>query len=339
MQSVTREEFKQAVFERDKHCVTCHSPGQDVHHILDRHLFDDGRYYLDNGALLCGDCHLKAEMTLISCETIREAAGISRVVLPPHLESGQRYDKWGNPILSSGRRLRGELFFDEAVQKILAQGQVLDLFTNRVKYPRTYHLPWSPGATAGDRILADCRHFEGKDVVVTVKMDGEQTTLYADYLHARSLTWERHPARSWVANLHGRMGWQIPADWRVCGENVYARHSIHYANLPAYFLVFSIWNERNICLSWPETREWIALLGLQTVPVLYRGIWDENLVRDLYRPTWNGDPMEGYVVRLADAFPYSQFRRSAGKFVRKGHVQTTSHWLNQPVVVNGLARG
>ena len=30
-------------------------------------------------------------------------------------------------------------------------------------------------------------------------------------------------------------------------------HSIAYDALPAHFLVFSIWNERNECLSWDET--------------------------------------------------------------------------------------
>jgi hypothetical protein len=36
-------------------------------------------------------------------------------------------------------------------------------------------------------------------------------------------------------------------------------------------LVFSIWNEQN-ALSWDETVEWAELLGLFTVPVLWRGI-------------------------------------------------------------------
>lgn len=335
---LSRDEFRQTVFERDKyHCVTCKFPGQDAHHILERRLFDDGGYYLDNGATLCADCHLKAEMTLISCEIIRAAAGITEISLPLHLEPDCRYDKWGNPILPSGQRLRGELFFDESVQKALAQGQVLGLFTSRVKYPRTFHLPWSSSVTTDDRVIGDCGHFVGKEVVVTVKMDGEQITMYTDYLHARSLEWERHPTRSWVANLHGRIGWQIPEDWRICGENLYARHSIPYTHLPDYFLVFSVWDERNMCLSWADTEEWAALLGLKTVPVLYRGIWQEGVIRELFQPTWNGDPMEGYVVRLAEDFPYSQFRRSVAKYVRPGHVQTSHHWRYQPVIPNKLA--
>ena len=73
--------------------------------------------------------------------------------MPPHLYRDQPYDKWGNPVLPNGTRLRGELFDDASVQKVLAP--VLALFTDRVKYPRTYHLPWSPGLTDDDRKLDD----------------------------------------------------------------------------------------------------------------------------------------------------------------------------------------
>ncbi len=58
---------------------------------------------------------------------------------------------------------------------------------NRYKYPRTPHLKWSPGRSADDVELATTEAFEGEEVVVTVKLDGENTTIYRDYLHARSL--------------------------------------------------------------------------------------------------------------------------------------------------------
>ena len=54
----------------------------------------------------------------------------------------------------------------------------------RIKYPRTPHLPWSLGATNDDVKQRDLSHFVGKQVVVTEKMDGENTTLYNDYIHA-----------------------------------------------------------------------------------------------------------------------------------------------------------
>jgi hypothetical protein len=149
------------------------------------------------------------------------------------------------------------------------------------KYPRTPHLPWSPGATSDDVYLVDVSTFEGHEVVVTLKMDGENTTMYRDHIHARSLDSGHHPSRAWVKGLHGTIAHLIPDAWRLCGENLFAEHSIHYSDLPSYFMLFSIWNEANNCLSWDETIEWAALLELEIVPILYRGRWDEKMIRTI----------------------------------------------------------
>src|SRR5215831_10269753 len=117
---LSRDEFRNGVLRRDGHrCVICGAPAVDAHHIIERRLFGDGGYYLDNGASVCREHHLKAESTQLSCDEIREAAGIRTVVLPQHFYPDQPVDKWGNPILPDGRRLRGELFDDPNVQKVI----------------------------------------------------------------------------------------------------------------------------------------------------------------------------------------------------------------------------
>ena len=55
-----------------------------------------------------------------------------------------------------------------------------------IKYPRTPHLPTSPGLTNDDRIIKDLSLLERSQVVITEKMDGENTTISRDYIHARS---------------------------------------------------------------------------------------------------------------------------------------------------------
>lgn len=105
----------------------------------------------------------------------------------------------------------------------------------RVHYPRTPHLPWSPGATADDVRTTDLSGLAGREVVVTEKLDGENTTLYRDGLHARSLDSAHHPSRAWVKSLHGSVASAIPEGWRVCGENMYARHSLGYDDLDSWF--------------------------------------------------------------------------------------------------------
>lgn len=324
---LTRDAFREGVFARDGHrCVICGSPAQDAHHILERRLFSDGGYYLDNGASVCGPHHIECERTTISVEQVREAAGIRRAVLPDHLYADTTYDKWGNPILPNGQRTKGELFHDESVQKVLAEGGVLHLFTNRVKYNRTFHVPWSPGLHDDDRMLSSLAAFTGKRVIVTEKMDGENTTCYADgYVHARSVDSGGHPTRDWVKGFWSGVAHDLPESWRVCGENLFEKHSIGYDALPSYFMGFSIWNDQNICLSWDETMEWFALLGITTVPVLYDGIFDQKAIQALYDEKADYERREGYVVRVADSFTYGQFRSHVGKFVRRDHVRTVPH--------------
>lgn len=205
----------------------------------------------------------------------------------------------------------------------------------RTHYPRTPHLPWSPGAAADDVRVAGPGAFAGlagREVVVTEKLDGENTTLYADGLHARSLDSAHHPSRAWVKGLQGRIAARIPAGRRVCGENMYARHSLPYEDLDSWFYGFSVWDGER-CLDWDATVRFLRGLGVPTPRVLWRGTFDERALRKLKLDTTR---QEGYVVRTVDGFAYEDFGRCVAKWVRDGHVQTDTHWMFAPVVSNGL---
>ncbi|AKH17134.1 RNA ligase family protein [Deinococcus soli (ex Cha et al. 2016)] len=203
----------------------------------------------------------------------------------------------------------------------------------RVKYPSTPHLPWSPGLQNDDRRIPSLRDLEGQEVVVTEKLDGENTSLYRADLHARSLDTRPHPSRTWVKAERGRFGHEIPPGWRLCGENVFAVHSLRYEALAGYFYLFSVWDDRNVSRPWAEVRDWAARLDVPTPRELYRGVWDEAALRAL---TVDTARMEGYVVRVTGEIPYAQFGRRVAKWVRAGHVQTDEHWLSRPVERNGL---
>jgi hypothetical protein len=201
----------------------------------------------------------------------------------------------------------------------------------KVKYPRTPHLPWSQGATSDDRMLQDISHFEGKRVVVSIKMDGENTTMYRDAIHARSLDSKSHPSRDKIKGFWASIKIDIPEGWRICLENCTAKHSIHYTKLPALWFGISIWNEKNECLSWDETCEWFQLLGITPVPVAYKQQFDEGMLKCL-----NLSDHEGYVVRLASSFKYEDFAQSVAKYVRANHVQTDDHWQHSTFIENQL---
>lgn len=333
----SRDEFRERVFSRDHNkCVFCEQPAKDAHHIMERRLFSDGGYYLNNGASVCADHHILCETTDISVEDVLEKIGHKkRIITPNHLYDDQIYDKWGNPVLPNGQRLRGELFFDESVQKIIKKH--LHCFTHLVKAPRTYHLPWSPGMNDDDRMMPTIEMFIGKRVIVSIKMDGENTSMYRDAVHARSVDSKNHPSRNWVKQFWSTISHDIPEEWRIVGENMFAEHSIFYENLKTYFYGFQIWDNRNICQSWDDTIEWFNLIGIIPVEVLYDGIYDEKTIRKITEENTDWSKNEGYVIRTADAFPYSSYKTSVGKYVRQNHIQTIKHWMHgQPIVQNKL---
>ena len=202
----------------------------------------------------------------------------------------------------------------------------------RYKYPRTFHVPWSEGCTNDDKKLSNTNHINGKRVIVTEKMDGENTSIYRDgYIHARSLDSSHHNSQSYVKQFASKFSYLIGEDIRICGENMFAKHSIVYDNLDDYFLAFSVWiNEK--CMCWDQFLDYCYSRGVSTVPILYDGIYDERLIKALH----TDDSKEGYVVRLAESFTYDEFEKSVAKFVRKDHVQTDQHWKSAKITKNRL---
>lgn len=206
---------------------------------------------------------------------------------------------------------------------------------SRVKYPRTMHLPFSQGISNDDKVLNSVGELLSDDVVLTVKMDGECTTQYCDGIHARSKTYSYHPSRTWIKKKHAEIAHLIPPGYRVCGENVFARHSIGYEDLLSYFYIFSVWNF-DTALSWSDTEDFARELGFPVVPVLYKGrITESELIK--YCSSLDTSRNEGLVVRPLGEFNISDFSTRVGKFVRKGHVQTDKHWMHNTVIPNKLA--
>lgn len=206
------------------------------------------------------------------------------------------------------------------------------------KYPRTYHLPFSQGRTSDDKTLKDCSIFNNKEIIVTIKMDGENTSCYQDgNIHARSIDSQNHESRNWIKNSLQSILYLIPENWRICGENLFAKHSIHYINLKSYFYLFSVWDNKNNCLDWADTTEWANLLELHTVDEIYRGDFSQELIMERYKEYLKSYPdTEGFVVRNINSFTYSEFSKNVAKFVRASHIQTNKHWSKEKIIQNEL---
>jgi len=166
---------------------TCTSAATDAHHILNRALFtaahERGGYFLENSANLCGPHHLDAEQTTIRATDLYTWCHIEHPARPEHLADDTDYDTWGNPILPDGTCLMGELFYTPGCQRALAGGGHLSRYQTRFKYPRTLHAPWSPGLSGNDKVQHDLGALTGQQVVITLKLDGEATTI--GWIHRR----------------------------------------------------------------------------------------------------------------------------------------------------------
>lgn len=214
----------------------------------------------------------------------------------------------------------------------------------KYKYPRTKHMPYSEGATSDDKRFTLDEYltcFQNKNVVVTEKLDGECTTLYRNYTHARSLDSNNHHSRNWVKRFHSEISHNIPEGWRVCGENLFATHSISYDNLDSYFYGFSIWDDKNYCLDIQQTREWFELLGIIHVPIINEqtllGNWYDSMLVCANFLISQGK--EGIVIRNSDTFHYDDFGINVAKYVRANHVNTDSHWMHSEMKINKLKEG
>lgn len=198
------------------------------------------------------------------------------------------------------------------------------------KYPRTYHFPFSEGATNDDRIQEEWQRILQHELVVTEKLDGENSCIKSNGVYARSHgAVNRNPWARPVWDIWERVGHTL-GDLHIFGENMYAIHSIEYPDLEHYFYVFAI-RDGETWLSWDEVLEYTHLLDLPVVPVLERGHLTEKSLKTLIEQQQrNGSRLggisEGVVCRIAGAFPDTAFSDSVLKYVRKNHVQTDEHW-------------
>lgn len=232
--------------------------------------------------------------------------------------------------------------------------------TQLLKYPRTYHLPNSLSLQNDDRRLPSLEGLRGRVVRATEKLDGEGTTLTRERTYPRSPDGRPHPSRNWVKARHARLASDIPEDWRISAEYMYAIHSIAYTRangnaLRSYLYGFGVWNGDNVLLGVHEQDEIFAMLDIEPAPILYEGLYHDGLIEELAAGI---DPriQEGFVLRDAGPIPYPSGRGDAGRFfsaapgspvlakwVRAKHVATDEHWMsnwrNAPGFVNELLDG
>lgn len=216
------------------------------------------------------------------------------------------------------------------------------------KYNRTFHFPFSPGATNDDKIATSMDSLIDVSIILTEKVDGSNTSLEADGCFARTHAGPpTHASFNLLKALHASVKYIIEPGTQIFGEWCFAKHSIEYSALPNYFLPFAVRylqeNGEHRWGSWVDVEMWAGDIGQETVPVLFTGkVSSEKELKELVeslmlQPSSCGGIREGVVARIAESFEDKDFSTSVLKCVRANHVQTSDYWRDQEIIKNKLS--
>jgi len=356
MKLLSRDQFRETVFARDKStCVCCGLPSTAVHHIIDRTCFSDGGYYSLNGASLCDECHIKAEKGALTCEEIREKIGITYIVLPPQLDPSKSWDKWGNEIVED---------------KLL-------------KYPRTRHIMGSGLSKNDEDDYATIEEIRNKHLVLESKIDGANTGIsFIDcelklqcrgHFLGLGNDWpEFDQFKVWAKTWTDQLFDMLEDRYIMYGEWMSAFHSVYYDLLPHYFMEFDIYDKKeHVFLDTPRRNEMVkkAQVMISQVRVINEGkfesiedivanvglsafisenayanlekeLTDKNIPEKDVLLSFNKDRiMEGLYIKWEE----DGIVKGRYKYVRPNFVQTIlssgEHWQKRPSIANRLKEG
>lgn len=219
------------------------------------------------------------------------------------------------------------------------------------RFPHTPHLAWlGQGAPRDDKVLspAEVQALLAADVTVEEKLDGANLgfSLSPDgslraqnrgqYLAAPPAgQFARLPA--WLARHGDALRSVLTPDLMVFGEWCAARHSLDYAALPDWFLLFDVY-DRHEGRFWSSARRnaLAASAALVTVPRVAEGRQTLAALKDLVtrRPShYRQGPLEGVVIRQESA----QWCESRAKLVRADFTQAIdTHWRRRAIEWNRI---
>ena len=219
------------------------------------------------------------------------------------------------------------------------------------KFPHTPYLHWlGEGLPRTDKVLSpeEVRRFLDSKVYVEEKVDGANIGLSLDRVgniraqnRGSYLTGRTHPQFEplwpWI-NAHSIiLSEALEPGLILFGEWCYAQHSIHYDQLPDWFLAFDVYDARaNAFWCVARRNHLVDSLGLCRVPAVTEGSFTlPGLVGLLGESRLTSGPMEGIYLRRED----SDRVVARAKIVRAEFAQSIDeHWTKAPFRRNALRR-
>ncbi|MHA5671465.1 RNA ligase family protein [Pseudomonas aeruginosa] len=217
------------------------------------------------------------------------------------------------------------------------------------RFPHTPHLTWlGVEAPRDDKVLdpAEAKALLEGNVLVEEKLDGANLGLsladegqirvqnrgqYLQDPHAGQFS--RLPA--WLAQHSEAIRGVLRPELLLFGEWCAARHSLDYAALPDWFLLFDVY-DRSTGKFWSSTRRnaLASKAGLKTVPKVFFG---QTSVKELVgwvhstASHYRNGPLEGLVIRRESA----DWCEARAKLVRADFTQAIDlHWRKRAIEWN-----
>ncbi|EKP0277480.1 RNA ligase family protein [Aeromonas bestiarum] len=223
--------------------------------------------------------------------------------------------------------------------------------TNFFRFPHTPHLTWlGKVPPRDDKVLspAEATALLARAVVVEEKLDGANLGISLapdNSLRAQNRgqylvgpyngQFARLPA--WLIQHQENLRAVLKPQLILFGEWCTARHSLDYAALPDWFLLFDVY-DRTEGGFWSTTRRNTLAVeaGLATVPLVFHG---KTTLADLKRVVattpsqYRSGPLEGIVIRDES----SRWCEERAKLVRPDFTQAIdSHWRKRAIEWNHL---
>lgn len=233
-----------------------------------------------------------------------------------------------------------------------------------IKYPRTPHLFGSEGTDDDKRLdETESRLFlADASLIVEEKIDGTNVGIHFSaagelVLQCRGhlITEGMHPQydlfKQWAAVKRFALEEGLEDRFILFGEWVYARHSVHYRQLPHYFFEFDVYDkDEEAFLSLDRRLALIESLGIETVPVLHTGPLGRDELHQLIGPSRFDSEFENPLTKKIDNLMEGLYLRTEGddkvsgraKFVRPEFVEKvkqSAHWQHQTMTPNLLQGG
>lgn len=223
--------------------------------------------------------------------------------------------------------------------------------TDFFRFPHTPHLAWlGSGEPRDDKVLSasEAKELLASNVLVEEKLDGANVgfSLAADgslraqnrgqYLH-EPFSGQFSRLQSWLS-LHGEaLRASLTPDLISFGEWCAARHSLDYAALPDWWLMFDVY-DRKAGQFWSAQRrdEWASKVGAVTVKRIAHGNFDRTALKTMLNgspSSYRDGPLEGIVIRSEQG----EWLKHRAKLVRPDFTQNIEvHWRKRPLQWNRL---